>query len=51
LLNEAFKKKLNENIEDSKKSQASAEFNEKIILQRQSRILSDLFDIYFTAEC
>lgn len=53
LLQEAFfnKSKHKEDEEEMKKKQTNADLTHRVFLQRQTRVINDLFDIFFSAEC
>ena len=34
-----------------KKKQTNADLTHRVFLQRQTRVINDLFDIFFSAEC
>lgn len=53
LLKEAFFNKLNnkEDEAEMKKKEANADLTHRVFLQRQTRVINDLFDIFFSAEC
>lgn len=50
---EAYQKNLKEakTVEEAQKQQHVASMKKKFYLQRQTRVINDLFNIFFSAEC